>query len=75
MKNKFYSTKFKKIKVITTTKNEIQKIINAINFIESTDKSHFKRITEIKAILVFPKKDYDNELFPKEKHGFASHRQ
>lgn len=55
---KFYTTNIHKLSVVASSKNEIARIVNAIQLIH-------KQIA-LKAILVYPRQGYGNELFPAE---------
>ena len=55
------------IEVVAATDKEIEKIRKAIGFIKTRDLKSFNLFRRLKAILVLPEKDYDNQLFLEEK--------
>lgn len=64
MKYKF--KKFLNIEIVAKTDKEIKKITEALEFIKIEDEKSFSILRNLKAILVLPKKRYDNTLFVKE---------
>ena len=64
---KYLSRNVYGIEVVATTDKEIEKIRKAIYFIKTRDLKSFNLFKQLKAVLIFPKKYYDNLLFLKEK--------
>lgn len=64
---KYLSKNVYGIEVVAATDKEIEKIRKAIGFIKIKDSKSFNLFRRLKAILVFPNKDSDNQLFLKEK--------
>ena len=62
---KYNLKKFLNIEIVAKTDNEIKKIVKALEFIKAKDKKSFNILKKLNAILVLPKKGYDNTLFVK----------
>jgi len=66
MKNVYYSKKIYNIEILASTKIEIDIIKKALLFIKTHAPQSFSRLKKLQAIIIYPNKDYNNILFPKE---------
>lgn len=55
------------IEIVAATKSEVHKVSAALRFLKTRNVKALKTLQMLRAILVFPKLDYDNTLLVKEK--------
>lgn len=63
MKEKFFIKKTYGIEIIAATRREINALESALRFIKRKDTEIFKKFERVKAVLVYPKRGYDNAVY------------
>ncbi len=64
---KFYKKTINGIGLFAETVQEIENMVNALNFIKKHNNVLFDDVKKIEAVIVHPNKGYDTEFFPKQK--------
>src|SRR3989344_7613114 len=63
----FYKKRACGIDIVSPSKREISKIREALEFIEKNQPPAFRKTRKFKAILVYPKRGYENNIFSEER--------